>query len=265
MFIIDSEDLRAAKGRSRGYRKCEVERFERGTDITIYDWINQIEKYFTIGQVPPEAYVGFMLMKIEPTHLNEIKQYQSFGYFQISDKLVEIFEEPDMATMYLSALSSLSQSREESIYDYMQLAHLFLLKAHPDLAHAARKRILVTTFLIGLYDRQLTASLAGFKIQTAADAERLAAEGDAVRRAQRSLRVNINSLHEGACGNDRNNCPSVNLQPLNEEEELTATFYNFSADCRLDIERSSGRRRSSLLRWNVSCVTAITSCTIAFR
>ena len=44
--------------------KREVERFERGTDLTIKDWINQMETYLTIGQVPPEAYVGFMLMKI---------------------------------------------------------------------------------------------------------------------------------------------------------------------------------------------------------
>ena len=55
---------------------CEVERFEHGTDLTIKDWINQMETYFTIGQVPLESFVGFMLMKIVPRYLNEIKQYQ---------------------------------------------------------------------------------------------------------------------------------------------------------------------------------------------
>ena len=74
-FIIDSESLTAAKGRLRGNMKCEVERYERGTDLTIEVWINQIETYFTVGQVPPEAFVGFMLMKIVPKHLNEIKEY----------------------------------------------------------------------------------------------------------------------------------------------------------------------------------------------
>ncbi len=54
-FLIDSESLRAAKGRVRGYMKCEVERDERGTDLTIEDWINQMETYYTVGQVPPEA------------------------------------------------------------------------------------------------------------------------------------------------------------------------------------------------------------------
>ena len=78
--MIDSTALKAAKGRTRGSIKCEVERFERGTDLTIKDWINQMETYFTIGQVPPEAFVGFMLMKIIPCHLNEIKQYQSLDY-----------------------------------------------------------------------------------------------------------------------------------------------------------------------------------------
>ena len=63
-FLIDSTALRSAKGRSQGNMKCEVERFERGTDLTIKDWINQIETYFTDGQVSPEAYVVFMLMKI---------------------------------------------------------------------------------------------------------------------------------------------------------------------------------------------------------
>ncbi len=57
--------------------KCKVKRFERGTDLTIKYWINQMETYFTIGQVPPQALVGIMLMKIVPKHLNEITQYQS--------------------------------------------------------------------------------------------------------------------------------------------------------------------------------------------
>ena len=44
--------------------KCEVKRFERGKDLTIKDWVNQLETYFTIGQVPPKAFVRFMLMKM---------------------------------------------------------------------------------------------------------------------------------------------------------------------------------------------------------
>ena len=69
-----------------------------------------METYFTIGKVPPEAYVGFMLMKIVPRHLNEIKQYHSLDYLAFREKLVEVFEEPDLATAYHNALASLSQT-----------------------------------------------------------------------------------------------------------------------------------------------------------
>ena len=37
--------------------KCEDERYERGTDLTIEDWINQMETDFTVGQVPTKAFV----------------------------------------------------------------------------------------------------------------------------------------------------------------------------------------------------------------
>ena len=44
--------------------KCEVDLFERVTDLTIKDSINQMETYLAIGQVLPEAFVEFRLMKI---------------------------------------------------------------------------------------------------------------------------------------------------------------------------------------------------------
>ena len=218
-FLIDSAALRAANGRSRGSMKCEVEQFERGSDLTIKDWINQMKTYFTIGQVPPEAFVCFMLMKIVPRHLTEIKQYQSLNYLALREKLVKIFEETNMATAYLNALSNLSQFRDESISDSMNRARLLVLKAHPDLGHVPRERILVTSFLLGLYDRQLAASLAVVKIKTAADAERLAAEGEAVRQNQRFRRSNNNFLYKGPCVGDIDNSPDADLEPLDEDKE----------------------------------------------
>ena len=225
-FLIDSTALMSAKGRSRGNMKCEVERFESGTDLTIKDWINQMETYFTIGQVPPEAYVRFMQIKIVPRHLNEIKQHQSLDYLSFREKLVEVFDEPDLASAYLNALASLSQTRDESISAYMHRARLLVLKAHPDLAHAPRERILITSFILGLYDRQLASSHAVVKIQTAADAERLAAEGEAVRRDQRSRRSTNNFLPEGASApesDDPDEPPDAESLD-EEEEELTAAL-----------------------------------------
>ena len=118
--------------------KCEVERYERGTDLTIEDWINQMETYFTVGHVPPEAFVGFMLMKIVPKHFNEIKEYQNLDYLAFREKLLEVFEEPDMTTAYLNTLATVTQDREETISEYMHRVRLLVLKAHPNLKHSAR-------------------------------------------------------------------------------------------------------------------------------
>ncbi len=181
-FLIDSESLKAAKGQLRGNMKCEVERYERGTDLTIEDWINQMETYFTVSQVPPEAFVKFMLMKIVPKHLNEIKEYQNLDYLAFREKLLEVFEEPDMATAYLGALAAVAQEREETISEYMHRVRLLVLKAHQTLDHTAREHILITSFMLRLHDKQLAASLAVVKIQTAAEAKRLAAEGEIVHR-----------------------------------------------------------------------------------
>ena len=187
-FVIDSEYLKATKGRARGNMKCEVDRYERGTDLTIKDWISQMETYFTVGQIPPEAFVGYMLMKIVPRHLDEVKEYKNLDYLAFREKLLEVFEEPDLTTAYLNALASVAQEREESISEYMHRVRLLVLKAHPNLEHSARERILITSFMLGLHDKQLAASLAVVKVQTAAEAERLAAEGEAVRKDQKSRR-----------------------------------------------------------------------------
>ncbi len=108
----------------------------------------------------------------------------------------------------------------------MHRARLLVLKAHPDLAHRPRERILITRFLLGLYDGQLASSLAVVTIQTAADAERLAAEGEAVRRDQRSRRSTSNFLPGGASAQDPDDhTVSSDTELLDEEEEeLTEPF-----------------------------------------
>ena len=78
----------------------------------------------------------------------------------------------------------------------MHRARLLVLKAHPDLAHGARERILITSFLTGLADRQLAASLAVAKITSSSDAEKLAAEGESVRKEQRSRKAYMNYIPE---------------------------------------------------------------------
>ena len=123
-----------------------------------------METYFTIGQVPADAVVGCMLMKIVPKHLNEIKRYQTLDYFAFREKLVGVFEEPDMATAHLTGLTIFSQTRKESISEYMLRARSLVLEPHLNLDNIPRERILVIIFRMGLYDRQLASSLAIAKI-----------------------------------------------------------------------------------------------------
>ena len=89
-FLIDCVPLNADKSRTRGNMRCEMKRFEWGTDLNIKDWINQIKTYFSIGQIPANAFVGCMLMKIVPKLLNEIKRDQTLDYLAFWKKLVEV-------------------------------------------------------------------------------------------------------------------------------------------------------------------------------
>ena len=241
-FPIDSDYLKATKGRARGNMKCEVERYERGTDLNIKDWISQMETYFTVGQIPPEAFVGFMLMKIVPKHLDEIKEYKNLDYLAFREKLLEVFEEPDLTTAHLNALSSNAQDRDETISEYMRRTRLLVLKAHPNLEHSARERILVTSFLLGLHDKQLAASLAVARIQTAAEAERLAAEGEAVRRDQKSRRASGNYLLTSTRTEQETSATGNDPAPLEEEEEGDEDEEDLTAaPLRLEAETCGSR------------------------
>ena len=80
VFAIDSDFLRGATEKTRGRVRCEVEKFEQGTEMIIRDWIFQIETYFKINEVPPKSYVGFISTKIAAKHLTEIRPYQTLDY-----------------------------------------------------------------------------------------------------------------------------------------------------------------------------------------
>ena len=67
----------------------------------------------------------------------------------------------------------------------MHRVRLLVLKAHPNLEHSASERILITSFMLGLHDKQLSASFEVVKVQTAAETKRLVAKGEAVRRHQK--------------------------------------------------------------------------------
>ncbi len=135
-----------------------------------------------------------------------------------------------MATVYLNALVTVAQDREETISEYMHRFRLLVLKAHPNLEQSARERILITSFMIGLHDKQLAALLAVVKVQAAAEAERLAAEGEAVRRDQKSRKSSGNYfLLSTSREPESENVEDLNLSEEEEEKELMATLADLNA------------------------------------
>ena len=96
-------------------------------------------------------------------------------------------------------------------------------KAHLDLAQTARERILVTSFLLGLYDRQLASSLAVAKIKDSSEAEKLAAEGVSVRKDMKNRKSYMNNLAVKDLAEsedpDEKSADPGEPQDLDEEEE----------------------------------------------
>lgn len=88
----------------------------------------------------------------------------SLGYLESREKPVEILYEPDIAAAYLYFLSNLLQTCKESILNDMIHARFLVIKAHFKFAHPDNESIVVTSFLLGSYNRQLGASLAVVKI-----------------------------------------------------------------------------------------------------
>ena len=189
-----------------------------------------------------------MLIIIIPKYLNDIKQYQNLDYVAFRKKLLEVFKEPDMATAYLNALATVTQDREETISEYMHRVRLLVLNAHPTLEHSTRERILITSFMLGLHDKQLAASLAIVKVQTAAEAKQLSAESDAVRCDQKSRKSSGNYLLVSV----RNDKPAtedegdLNLSDEEDKRKLTAALADLKARRVVSTDKRTGRRKATI-------------------
>ena len=59
------------------------------------------------------------------------------------------------------------------------------MRAHPDLSHKERERILVSNFQLGLREQELATSLAIATLATSAEAERKDAEGESAKKNAR--------------------------------------------------------------------------------
>ena len=218
VFVITSEKLRKAKkNTSRNNMRCEVEKFTRGSEINVIEWIVQMETYFGISSLKPNAYVGFMLQKIAQPYFKEMSPYKELAYFDFREKLIEVFGEPDMATARIHELRRAEQQYGEPISDYMNRLRLLVMRAHPELSHKERERILVPSFILGLRDHELSTSLTMASVTSSAEAERRATEGESARKNARSRRSYSNYLPE----------PS---EVPNETAEVPETFEESGED-----------------------------------
>ena len=153
-FLVSSDRIRRArKNRSKSNMRCEVEKYARGTEVTIKEWIVQMVTYFNISNLKPKSYVGFMLQKIAHPYFKVAVVYKDLRYLDFREKLIEVFGEPDMATARMQNLSRASQEVGKSIGDYMNRMRLLVMRAHPDLSHNERERILISNFQLGLRDQ----------------------------------------------------------------------------------------------------------------
>ena len=112
-----------------------------------------METYFNISSLKKKSYVGFMLQRIAHPYFNEAVIYQDLRYLDFREKLIEVFGEPNMATARMQDLSRASQEVGESIGYYMNRMRLLVMRAHPDLSHKERERILISNFELGPRDK----------------------------------------------------------------------------------------------------------------
>ena len=143
--------------------------------------------------MPPDADIGFIQTKIAAKHLTEVRPYQTLDHLAFREKLIEICDQTDLATAYLSQLNGILQDRDETISNFMIRVRNLVIKAHPEADQATRDRILISSFTLGLYDRQLASNLSLAKVATKQDAERLAAERESMRQHSRRSNCNVAS------------------------------------------------------------------------
>jgi len=71
----------------------------------------------------------------------------------------------------------------------MNRIRLLVIRAHRDLSHEQRERILVSNFVRGLWNKSLATYFATVNPKTAAEAKRIAGSGEAIYRARKSAQT----------------------------------------------------------------------------
>ena len=107
--------------------------FQRGSDLTIENWLIQMEAYFILAKIPMESFAGFMSKRIDSLHFVEVLPLmeKKLSYYKFLEKLFKIFCPPDAIHAYLQELNHIRQEREEKITDPLKRVRVLWLKAHP--------------------------------------------------------------------------------------------------------------------------------------
>ena len=160
-----------------------------------------------------------------------------------------------MATAYLGALAAVAQERKETISEYLHRDRFLVLKMHLTLDHKARECIHITSFMFGLHDRQLAASLAVVKMQTEAEAERLAAERQVVGKDQNSRKYTGNYVLPTASNTEPEEYEEEesNLSDAEAVKNLMAALSDLK-NCRENTtNQRNGRREATRLTKCFNC------------
>ena len=121
--------------------------------------------------------------------------YKDLRYLDFLETMIEVFGEPNMATAGMKSVARASQEAGESIGDYMNRRRLLLMRrAHPDLSHKERERILVSNFQLGYHDKELATSLVIATISTSAEAEVRATGGESARKNAKIKKTFLNYM-----------------------------------------------------------------------
>ena len=224
-LFVDRRSYKDPDNARRGTPKCDVVSYARGTDLTIENWILQMEAYFKAARIPIDCWVGLMVTKIEARFFNEVSELvePNGDYFKFRRRLIRVFEEPDAIQAYMQELNRARQDRDEPISDYMSRVRLLVIRAHRFATHAQREEYLISAFTNGLYDGQLALHIATVNPSTSSEAERIALAGESMRKEFRSRKSTgaypLKEEEVRYSGEDEDEPEEEDEQEIDEEDE----------------------------------------------
>ena len=157
---------------------CDVTRFKRSEKVTIDCWLYQMEHFLqTAGRDTSNekaAWKKEMLVRMQPEHFEEVKQFMELPYADFVAKLKTAFAKPNLAQSYLAELGSIAQKDDELVETFMLRTREVVDRAFPTLLSAERERYSVMYFAKGLRDPLASQLVSGSKDQSSGEALRIA-------------------------------------------------------------------------------------------